>query len=268
MLQMKARTLKYHWLISFTLSLLLIASTVELQRQRLRNIQLGGATQDSTSNLIRQDQRDLLRLSLLSEMPTFGFDNMIANWTFLNFLQYFGDSDSRSQVGYRVSPDFFEVIVDRDPLFIHPYLYLSTSTSLFAGEPERSVNMMTRGLSAMTPQTPEGGYRVWRYMGLDQLLFLGDGIAAQQSFETVAQWADQSSEPEADSIAQISRQTAAFLAENPVSKAAQISGWIQVASMAIDDETRLIAIERIEALGGTIIVSEQGRISVQYNVNE
>lgn len=265
---MKAKTLTYPWLTSFVLSLLFVASTLGLQQQRLRNMQVSSITQSSKSALIRQDQRDLLRLSLLSEMPTFGFENLIANWTFLNFLQYFGDNDSRSQVGYRVSPEFFEVIVDKDPLFIHPYLYLSTSTSLFAGEPERSVDMMTRGLSAMTPQTPEGGYRVWRYMGLDQLLFLGDGVAAQQSFEMAAAWADQSSEPEAESIAQISRQTAAFLAENPVSKAAQISGWIQVASMAIDDETRLIAIERIEALGGTIIVSEQGRISVQYNVNE
>ncbi|TVQ20530.1 MAG: hypothetical protein EA367_08390 [Leptolyngbya sp. DLM2.Bin15] len=244
----------------------LLLAVVWLQGQRLQVIQSTEA--QPLAQLQLQDQRDLAQLLLLRQLPTFGYDNMVANWTFLNFLQYFGNMEVRSQLGYRLSPEFFEVIVGNDPYFVTPYLYLSTSTSLFAGDPDRAVDLMTQGVSTMTPNTPEGGYFVWRYMGIDKLLFLGDGEGARESFETAADWAEQSTLPDAESVAQASRQTAQFLAENPTSKAAQISAWAQIASHAVDDETRRLAIERIESLGGEILADEQGRITVRYRTDE
>ncbi len=235
-----------------------------LQWQRFQQLQAQASGNQSPEQLRRQEQQDMLRLSLLRQAPSFGFDNLIANGTFLNFLQYFGNVDARRQVGYRVSPEFFEVIVDKDPRFVDPYLFLSTSTSLFAGQPERAVVMMQRGTAAMTPTLPPGGFRVWRYKGIDQLLFLGDGDGARQSFETAAAWAEQSNQPEAATVATASRQTAAFLAQNPSSKAAQISAWIQVINLAVDDQVQAIAIERIQALGGEILALEDGRVTVRY----
>ncbi|MBD0337470.1 MAG: hypothetical protein ICV62_18440, partial [Cyanobacteria bacterium Co-bin13] len=227
---------------------------------------LAGA--QSLEQIQTTEQQEQVRLTLLKNSPSFGFDNLVANWAFLNFLQYFGNYDVRSQVGYRTSPEFFEVIVDKDPYFTLPYLFLSTSTSLYAGEPERTVELMAQGLSAMTPETPEGGYRVWRYKGIDQLLFLGDGPGARQSFETAAAWADLATGPEAASVAEASRQTAAFLAENPASRAAQISAWIQVINYTNDEQTQRIAVERIEALGGEILVLDQGQVTVRYKADE
>lgn len=237
-----------------------------LQGQRLQAIQ-SKETQALTI-LQLQDQRDQAQLLLRQRLPTFGYNNMVASWTFLNFLQYFGNTEARQQLGYRLSPDFFEIIVENDPYFVHPYLFLSTSTSFFAGDPDRSVDLMTQGVSNMTPRTPEGGYFVWRYLGIDQLLFLGDGEGARASFETAANWAEQSSLPEAESVAQASRQTAQFLVNNPTSKAAQISAWVQVFSYAIDDQTRRLAIERIEALGGEVLANESGQITVRYRPDE
>ena len=244
----------------------LLLAVVWLQGQRLQTLQVTNV--QPLAMLQLQDQRDQAQLLLRQRLPTFGYDNMIANWTFLNFLQYFGDFNVRDQVGYRASPEFFQIIVDNDPYFITPYLYLSASTTLFAGDPDRAVDLMAQGVSTMTPNTPEGGYLVWRYMGIDQLLFLGDGEGARESFETAADWAEQSSRPDAESVAQVSRQTAQFLAENPTSKAAQISGWTQIASYAVDDETRRLAIERIESLGGEVLVNERGRITVRYRTDE
>ncbi len=238
------------------------------QWQRFQALQsLASATPDP-EQLRLQEQQDRLRLSLLRRMPSFGYDNMIANWTFLNFLQYFGNLDARLEVGYTVSPEFFEVIVDKDPFFVAPYIFLSASTSMFAGQPDRAVEMMERGLAPMTPTLPPGGYRVWRYLGIDQLLFLGDGEAARQSFEMAADWADVSDEPEAASVAQASRQTAAFLAENSASKAAQINAWLQVINLAVDDQVRRIAIERIQALGGEILDISEGQVIVRYRDDE
>ncbi|MGF1570840.1 MAG: hypothetical protein ACFCVD_22655 [Nodosilinea sp.] len=241
---------------------------VGLQMRSFQALQTLAATAPPQAALQTQEQQEKLRLQLLRETPSFGYNNLVADWAFLSFLQYFGDTDRRSQVGYGVSPEFFEVIVDKDPYFVTPYLFLSTSTSLFAGEPERTVEIMTRGTAAMTPEVPAGGYQVWRLRGIDQLLFLGDGAGAQQSFETAASWADQSSDPAAPSVAEASRQTAAFLAQNPVSKAAQISAWIQVSNLAVDERTQRLAVERIQALGGEILQLDQGRITVRYRSDE
>ena len=256
--------LRYLWSLPLGTGLLLIV--VWLQGQRLKTIQAKEVQPLAILQL--QDQRDQAQLLLRQRLPTFGYNNMIANWTFLNFLQYFGTADVRQQLGYRLSPEFFQIIVDNDPYFVLPYLFLSTSTSLFAGDPDRAVDLMTQGVSTMTPNTPEGGYFVWRYMGIDKLLFLGDGEGARESFEMAADWAEQSSLPDAESVAQASRQTAQFLAENPTSKAAQITAWTQIASYAVDDETRRLAIERIESLGGEILADERGRITVRYRADE
>ncbi|HIK46828.1 MAG TPA: hypothetical protein IGR64_18430 [Leptolyngbyaceae cyanobacterium M65_K2018_010] len=255
-------------ILSLGLLGVLAIAIMGLQWRRFHTLEAVSGGDRSLAQLRQQEQQEALRLSLLKAAPSFGFDNLVADWTFLNFLQYFGDAEVRNQVGYRVSPEFFEVIVAKDPRFILPYLFLSTSTSLFAGQPERAVAMMQQGIQAMTPTLPAGGYRVWRYLGIDQLLFLGDGEAAQLSFETAADWADQSMEPEAAAVAEASRQTAAFLAQNPASKAAQISAWIQVINLAVDEQVQRIAIERIQALGGEILALEQGRVTVRYRSDE
>jgi len=256
------------FLSSLALCVFLGLTIAKLQGQRWAAIQPKSTANQSLTELQAEEQQENLRLALLQKIPDFGYSNLIANWTFLSFLQYFGNADARNRVGYRISPEFFEVIVGKDPYFLLPYLYLSASTSIFAGDPDRAVGLMAQGVSTMTPETPERGYLVWRYMGIDQLLFLGDGEAARESFATAADWADQSTLPEAESVAQASRQTAHFLEQNPASKAAQISAWVQIASFAVDDETRRQAVERIESLGGEVLADERGRITVRYRTDE
>jgi hypothetical protein len=73
---------------------------------------------------------------------------------FLGFAQYFGDDSARQITGYALSPDYFEIIVDRDPRFREAYLFLSVSSSLYAAMPERSVVLMEKGLKFLKPQDP------------------------------------------------------------------------------------------------------------------
>jgi len=244
----------------------LLFAVMGLQGLQFSNLQTPRS--HSLTALQIQEQQDEVRLWLLRQLPTFGYDNIIANWTFLNFLQYFGNLEVRNLLGYSLSPDFFEVIVDRDPRFLVPYLYMSSSTSIYAGVPERTISIMDRGLAAMTPHIPTDSYLVWRNKALDQLLFLGDSEGARQSFETSADWADQSNDPNAANVAQLSRQTAAFLAKNPSSREAQISSWMQVASHAVDDTTFDLALERLESLGVEILNAEPGSISVRYRPDD
>lgn len=245
----------------FILPLLLIgvctAAIGWMQVPRLE--QLRGNSQTASESEIRQEvNAEAARLSLLKQMPSFGFDNLLANWTFLNFVQYFGDNDARTKSGYGLTPNYFEIILDRDPRFIQAYTFLSTSGSMYAAMPERSTEIMQRSLSRLKPNVPPDSFYAWRQLAIDQLLFVGDSAAARRSFETAAAWARQSSLPGSERVAEISERTAAFLARNPNSKSAQISAWGLVLGNARDDRTRRIAIERIEALGGQVVPDANG----------
>nr|WP_290226432.1 hypothetical protein [Trichocoleus desertorum] len=227
------------------------------QLPQLRTISTKAST-PPVGVLEREIAAEKLRLNLLEKLPTFGFSNLLADWVFLNFLQYFGDDEVREKTGYELSPEYFEVILSRDPYFLDGYFFLSGSTALYAGMPERSVALMNRSLERLSPQVPPKAYYVWRYKGIDELLFLGDSKAAQNSFAMAAKWANTYTDAESQSVAQFSQRTAQFLARNPRSKFAQVAAWSQVLSVATDDRTRQIAVKRIRALGGDVITGPDG----------
>ena len=85
----------------------------------------------SIETLEKEIEIEKNRLNLMQKMPSFGYDNLIANWTYLSFLQYFGDEEIRAKTGYSLSPEYFEIILGRDPRFLPAYLGLLTSTSIF-----------------------------------------------------------------------------------------------------------------------------------------
>lgn len=238
-----------------------------LQVTRLRQLNEPSTVELTQSQLERQQRQTQAQLIALSQAPSFGFDNMAANWTFLQFLQYFGDMPARQQTGYGLSPYFFEAIIPRDPVHARPYIFLSASTSAHAAQPNRAVALMEAGLAHMQPNLPPDAYLVWRFKGLDEFLFLRDYAAAQVSLATAAQWVQQSDTPDRETIADSLQQTANFLAQNPTGQEAQIGAWAQVLAQAADDATRAIAIENIEALGGEIIISERGVASIRFRDN-
>ncbi|HEY9634875.1 MAG TPA: hypothetical protein V6D14_15840 [Coleofasciculaceae cyanobacterium] len=220
---------------------------------------LTNRAKNASPEALRQDvDLEKLRLNLLQQTPAFGFDNLFADWVFLNFLQYFGDEETRAVTGYSLSPEYFEIIVDRDPRFLGAYTGLSTSISLYAAKPEESVALMEKGLKSMSPQSPPKSYYIWRQKGIDELLFLGNTQAARQSFKNAAEWASTYSDEESQNVAAISRRTSEFLARNPKSKSAQVTAWAMVLNTVTDDRTRKIAISRIEALGGKVIITPEG----------
>jgi hypothetical protein len=239
----------------------LLLGLVTLQRQRLATLQTDTTT---SASFEQQDRATASALSLAQKMPTFGFNNLVANWTFLQFLQYFGDSEVRAQAGYDLSPEFFRVIIPKDPFYRYFYLFLSGSSSNYAGQPEHTIEIINQGLERLTPTLPPDSFYIWRYRGVDELLYLGDGKAAQKSFQTAAEWARQSPHPDAPFMADNSQRTADFLANNPLSKQAQVNAWASVLANAFDDATRQKAIDRIEALGGQVTISETGGISLQF----
>ncbi len=208
------------------------------------------------------------QLKIAQTLPAFGFDNMVANWYFIDFLQYFGDNELRSQAGYGAAMEYFEAILDRDPRFLFAYFYLSSTGSLYAGQPERSVELADRGLKSLTPQVPDRGYYIWRLKAVDELLFLGKVPDARQSMLKAADWATQAATPEGENVAKLSRGTAKYLARNPNSKQAQFDAWNMVLGAAVDDVVVKRAIEGIRSTGGKVTISPDGKFKIEAPVKD
>jgi hypothetical protein len=229
------------------------ATIAHLQLSRLSQLDRKGDQPLSKAEYLREERQTQASLKLLAKLPTFGFDNLIANWSFLNFLQYFGDDQARPKTGYRITPDFFQITVDRDPRFLAMYPYLSASVSLYGGQPQQTVRLLQQGINGIPPAMQSEAYSLWQAKATDELLFLGRTQEARHSYEMAASWAGQSKDPVMQAIAARSLETAQFLATNPDSRRARVGSWYNILTNAIDDRTRQFAAKQIQALGGTII---------------
>jgi hypothetical protein len=241
-------------LANVVLAGVVLAGIVWIQSDRLKR---GGLTADDPK---RAERQEAVRLNLLKQMPTFGFDNLVSDWTFLNFLQYFGDDEARQQTGYSLSSDYFDVITRLDPRFAQGYLFLSSAVSYRQGKPERAVQLMERGTKALSPQINPKSFMVWRFKGLDELLLLGDIPAAIHSYEMAAQWT--LGTPEAY-LAPIFQQTADFLKQDPDSTRARFQSWLEVyfqASEFNDRQTQQRAEKELLELGARKQVNEKGEV--------
>ncbi|MBE8996462.1 hypothetical protein [Microcystis aeruginosa] len=225
----------------------LIIVTVEMQQEKVKTLTKEKLLE---RNYSQESTIENAQVELLKNMPAFGFDNMLANWSMLQFIQYYGDGDARKETGYGLSPDFMEIVTKNDPKFVRAYLMMSVPSSVNAGKPERTIEIMNKGLSKLTPDVTDA-YFIWLYKGVDELLFLGDIPAAKKSYQMAADWAKIAGN---EFIEKSARGTVKFLETNPDSRAPRVGAWMLVWINSQDEETRKLAKENIEKLGGKLVV--------------
>ncbi|MEA5534365.1 hypothetical protein [Crocosphaera sp. XPORK-15E] len=239
-----------------------LTGVIWLQKYRLNPNQ----AKLTTAEYKKQEQLEKVQLDVYKGVPNIGFNNLLADWFYLRFIQYFGDGEARGETGYSLSPDYLELVVDRDPRFVDATLKISVSTSIFAGQPDKTVAYLEKSLKetpskVISPVYPP--YYLWIYKGIDELLFLGDVEAAKNSNTMAANWAETYPDEGSQNTAKRRRETVKFLEKNPQSKVAQIGAWTQVLSGSVDAKTQERAITEIKALGGEIIVTPEGRVSIR-----
>ncbi|MGD1853124.1 MAG: hypothetical protein ACFB2W_02635 [Leptolyngbyaceae cyanobacterium] len=221
-----------------------------------RNQNFGQASEELTSSA------SVEQLYLLQALPKLGFENLFANGIFLKFLQYFGDDAVREKTGYGLSPDFFSLILAADPYYRPFYLFASSSSTLYAGQPTRAISLLNQGLEQLEPNQPPDAFLIWRYKGTDELLFLGSSASAQESFQTAADWADVSNYPNSELVAEVSRRMVESLKQNSDNTAVKTNAWLSLLNSALDEASRQRIIEEIRSLGGDISVDSAGKVDI------
>lgn len=208
------------------------------------------------------EEQEALKLKLLSRAPAFGFDNVLSDWVFLNFLQYYGDDDARKKTGYSLSPKYFDIVTRLDPRFTDVYMFISGAVSYQLGKPDLAIDLMKRGTAALSPQANPKAFRVWRFMGLDQLLLQGDVPGSIRSHEMAAQWVKGTPDEE---LASLFQGTAKFLRSDPNSVPVRVFSWGSIyeqAKMLGDQQTQQRAQQELEKLGGKIL-EKDGKAVIQ-----
>jgi hypothetical protein len=253
-------------LVSGIIATAALAGVITIQSNR----QLGGisametegskpAPAISAASFKQSEQQEALRLKMLKAFPSFGFDNLVADWTFLKFLQYFGDDEARDATGYSLSPDYFDIITRRDPRRVEIYPFLSVAVSFYQAKPEIAVQLMERGTSALSPQIDPQAWTVWRNKGLDELLLLGDIPGSIRSHEMAADWVEGT--PSGKQLAPMFRATAEYLRRDPDSVQVRFSGWSMVYAQTKDKVVRYRAKQALFRLGAMVRKDKDGNES-------
>ena len=201
-----------------------------------------------------EEQIESAHISLNTQklIPTFGFDNLRADLTYLQFVQYFGDEEARKQTGYGLVSSYFETVNDYDPNFTQANLMFSVANSMYAGQPEKTVAMMEKVLESSSPDL-EDTYLIWFSKGLDELLFLGDNQAALNShYNSTKSLMNRENIDLNDlairNITQANQGKIKYLNTNPDTTKAQILAWQTVLPNVVDPINHQRISDRITVL--------------------
>ncbi|WP_319423126.1 hypothetical protein [Pleurocapsa sp. FMAR1] len=206
-------------------------------------------------NYLSQEQEQAKLIEFQKETPLLGFDNMAADWSYLNFVQYFGDRHARETIGYKLVPNYFETISQLDPRFTQAYLRLSIANSMYAGYPEQTITLMEQVLASVEPDSEQAAL-LWTSKGLDELLFLGDKEAAIKSYKIAAKWA--ALEPSIpDSLTIKDLETSLKSTDEIDLKEAQIRAWSSVLVYIKDNQRSQEIVAKINRLQAEVLTLEQ-----------
>ena len=232
-----------------------LAGIVILQSQEYKK----SAQKLNQANYLSQEEEQARLIKFQRQTPSLSFDNLKADWSYLNFVQYFGDKNARETIGYKLIPDYFETISNIDPYFVQAHLRLSIANSMYAGDPEKTITLMEQVLESVAPESEQAAL-LWTSKGLDELLFLGDKKAAIKSYKMAAKWAalTESSHPKGLTIKDLEA-TLESTSEIEL-KQAQIRAWSSVLGYIKDNQRKRQIITKIERLKAEILVLEQDNV--------
>jgi hypothetical protein len=223
----------------------LIISTIAiitLQSDRYKKV----AEQIAKPNYLQQEEKLLTALNLRKIIPTFGFDNLVADSMYLEFIQYFGDETARKATGYSLVSEYFTIIADRDPQFIEAYITLSAANSMYAGKADKTIELMNQILQ-QTPNQTRDLHLIWSLKAMDETIFLGDIQAARYSYQQAATIALQQYSVSSN-VVTFNQEKAQFLATNPDPTSAQIIAWNSVLPYIVKESEKKAIRDRISAL--------------------
>lgn len=162
-----------------------------------------------------------------------GYDQLLADWYWLTFVQYVGDTDGRARDGFADADRYLDIIVGLDPHFIKAYWFAAFIVGSEQHNPKRAQHFIDRGIDANV----DNWYLPF-IAGINQYLNAHDEVAAAKYYRMAAKYPD--------APKWVGRQADALEARIP-SLFKQINTWANVFNLTEDvmikEKARLILID-------------------------
>ena len=228
--------------VQIVFGLIVAIAILGLQNNRYQKV----AASVDRPNYLEQETNLQAKLNFQKMFPSFGFDNLIADSLYLEFVQYFGDKTAREVTGYSLVTPYFQAIAQKDPQFTNAHLILATANSMYAGQAEQTVNLVDDILHNQPTETKDL-HLLWSLKATDETLFLGNIQAAKHSYQQAAKSAQNYYQQNASAV-KFNQQKARFLATNPETTETQIIAWKSVLPYVIKEKEKQVIYDRISAL--------------------
>jgi tetratricopeptide (TPR) repeat protein len=171
-----------------------------------------------------QPPENLLPSSAAAKACALGYDQLLADWYWLVFVQYIGDGAARGRDHYAAADKYLQLIVDLDPGFIKAYWFASFIIGSERQQPDLAAKFIDRGIQA----NPDNWYLPF-IAGINQYLYARNDTAAAKYYKMAAKFLD--------APTWLSRQSAILEARIPAS-IKEINIWDSIYGSSRDEIVR------------------------------
>jgi tetratricopeptide (TPR) repeat protein len=114
----------------------------------------------------------------------FGMDNLVADWYWLQYVQYFGDSAARKKTNFDYCDDYLELITALDPKFVKAYAAADYAVAGMQENPDKALKILARGI--LINPAAEGSWELYRNYAGVAFLYKKDLPTAAKYFTKAA----------------------------------------------------------------------------------
>lgn len=130
-----------------------------------------------------QSTETILPSSAAAKVCALGYDQLLADWYWLAFVQYIGDGAARAQDHYAAADKYLQLIVDLDPGFIKAYWFAAFIIGSERQQPEQAAKLIDRGIQA----NADNWYLPF-IAGINQYLYARNDAAAAKYYKMAAKF--------------------------------------------------------------------------------
>jgi tetratricopeptide (TPR) repeat protein len=208
---------------------------------------------------IQQDTSEDATLDTFAKLPDFGNRNLIADFLWLRFTQYFGDTPLRVKSGYGLSYKYLKTVTDKDPHFENAYRVANLAVAYRMGRPDLADALLAKGIQ----QNPDS-YLLWQTRGFLHFLYTGDITKAVYCFRKNAGLAVAVGGNRLQHWGNYWLAMSRYLEASKSNVWTRRQIWSEVYATSVDESTKALALNQLDALG--VLLRKDGRLVARYAV--
>jgi tetratricopeptide (TPR) repeat protein len=207
----------------------------------------------------QQNTREELALDALANLPAFGNRNLIGDFLWLRFAQYFGDTQARAKSGYSLNYRYLKTITDRNPHFENAYRIVNLAVAYRMGRTDLADALLVSGI-----QANPNGYLIWQTRGFLHFLYTGNTAFAVYCFRRNAGLAVAVGGNSQQHWGNYWFAMSKYLEVSKSNAWTRRQIWAEVYANSSDSSTQALALNQLGKLG--VFLSKDGRMVARYAV--